>query len=83
MENMEHICGPGCEQRMEMDAAAAALAEASALLSRSIMGSSVEMIEVYYAHVRAAKAKFRGSMAEFKEHLKVGVAGRKTGGIAA
>ena len=58
-----------CECRMDLNAAAAGLAEASKLLSASILSDSDEVIETYYAFVRAAKAKFCGAMAAYRDHL--------------
>ncbi|MES1258104.1 MAG: hypothetical protein ABUS51_06725 [Acidobacteriota bacterium] len=55
---------------MDLNAAAAGLAEASRLLSQSILSDSDEVIEVYYAFVRMAKAKFSGAMAAYRDHLQ-------------
>ena len=67
---MEHTCGPACECRMDLNAAAAGLAEASRLLSQSVLSDSDDVIELYYAFVRAAKAKFSGAMAAYRDHLQ-------------
>jgi len=67
---MQHTCGPACECRKDLNAAAAGLAEASRLLSQSILSDSDEMIELYYAFVRASKAKFSGAMAAYRDHLE-------------
>jgi hypothetical protein len=55
---------------MDLNAAAAGLAEASRLLSQSVLSDSDEVIEVYYAFVRTAKAKFSGAMAAYRDHLQ-------------
>jgi hypothetical protein len=54
---------------MDLNAAAAGLAEASRLLSASILSGPVELIELHFAFVRATKAKFSGAMAAYKDHL--------------
>jgi hypothetical protein len=68
MYEMRHRCGQECPCRKDLDAAAAALAEASKLLSLSIMISSDDRIETYYALVRGAKAKLRGARAAYLDH---------------
>ena len=55
---------------MDLNKAAAGLAEASKLLSASILADPDEVIEVYYAFVRASKARFSGAMAAYKDHLR-------------
>jgi hypothetical protein len=67
---MKHFCGSECACRADLDKAAVALAEASRLLSASIMVSSVDLIESCYAGVRAAKAKVHGAMAAYVDHLQ-------------
>jgi hypothetical protein len=66
---MKHFCGPECACRVDLDRAAAALTEASRLLSASIMVSSVDLIESCYAGVRVAKAKVHGAIGAYVEHL--------------
>lgn len=67
---MRRPCGPNCECKMDLNAAAAGLAEASKLLAQSILSDSDELIELYYAFVRASKAKFSGAMAAYHDHLQ-------------
>jgi len=72
-------CEPGCRCRADLNAAGAALAEASRLLSESILSDSDEMIEMYYAFFRAAKAKFCGARAAHRDHLAEATAGAGLG----
>jgi hypothetical protein len=65
-----HQCGPECECRIDLTKAAAALEEASRLLSASVLFDSDEAIETCYAFVRASKAKFSGAMSAYKDHLR-------------
>ncbi len=67
---MQHICTPACECKIELNAAAAALAEASRLLVNSILFDSGEMIEMHFAFVRMAKAKVAGAIADYQDHLR-------------
>jgi hypothetical protein len=62
-------CGPECKARLDLDKAAAGLAEASRLLSGSTCSDSVEVIDTYYAFVRAAKARVSGALMAYREHL--------------
>jgi hypothetical protein len=62
-------CGEWCDCKIYLNNAAAGLAEASRLLSASIQADSDEAIELYYSLVRAAKARFCGAMAAYKDHL--------------
>jgi hypothetical protein len=64
----DHNCDAECVCRLDLDAAAVRLAEASRLLSNSILPGSDELIEVYYASFRAAKAKFCGARAAYIDH---------------
>ena len=66
---MRHTCRADCECRIDLNAAAAGLAEASRLLSASIASSPAEMIEVYFAFVRASKAKVDGALGAYRDHL--------------
>ena len=72
---MQKKCGPGCQCRADLNAAGAALAEASKLLSQSVMSDSDELIETYYAFFRAAKAKFCGARAAHRDHLAEATSG--------
>ncbi len=72
---MQHNCGPICECKRDLSLAAAGLAEASKLLSESILFDSDDIIETYYALVRAAKAKFLGARAAYNEHCESIAAG--------
>jgi hypothetical protein len=63
-----HTCGPTCECRIDLNKAAAGLAEASRLLSDSISTGPDEIIETYYAFFRAAKSKFCGARAAYLDH---------------
>jgi hypothetical protein len=49
------------------------------LLSESILSDSDEMIEMYYAFFRAAKAKFCGARAAHRDHLAEATAGAGLG----
>jgi len=57
-----------CECKRDLSAAAAGLAEASRLLSDSILFDSDDIIDTYYALVRAAKARFLGARAAYRDH---------------
>lgn len=72
---MQHNCGPICECKRDLSLAAVGLAEASKLLSESILFDSDDFIETYYALVRAAKAKFLGARAAYNEHCASVAAG--------
>jgi hypothetical protein len=65
---MCRICGETCECRIDLNAAAAGLAEASRLLSDSVGAGSDEMVEMYYAFFRVAKSKFCGALAAYRDH---------------
>jgi hypothetical protein len=65
---MPHKCAAECVCRHDLDAAAAALAEASQLLYNSILAGSDESIETCYASFRAARAKFCGARAAYLDH---------------
>ena len=65
---MSDRCCPALLCRKDLDQAAAALAEASKLYSESIMISSDEVIESYYALVRAAKVRVLGARAAYLDH---------------
>jgi hypothetical protein len=54
---------------MDLNAAAAGLAEASRLLSQSVMSGPDDLIELHFAFVRATRAKLCGAMAAWKDHL--------------
>jgi hypothetical protein len=54
---------------MDLNAAAAGLAEASRLLAASIQSDSDETMETYYAFFRAAKARFCGARAAYRDHF--------------
>lgn len=64
---MEHFCGPECVY--PLDAAAQDLEEATRLLRASLLSDSHELIWNTYARVRGAKAKLRGAMEDYQEHL--------------
>jgi hypothetical protein len=66
---MNHQCGHDCPCRKHLDDACAALAEASKLLSDSIMISSDDLIESCYAVVRVAKARVQGAWSAYLDHL--------------
>jgi hypothetical protein len=66
---MPHQCNAECECTEDLTAAAAALSEASKLLSASTTCGSDEVIEAYYAAFRRAKARFSGAMAAYRDHL--------------
>ncbi len=72
---MRHDCGPTCECKRDLSAAAAGLAEASRLLSESVLFDSDDIIDTYYALVRAAKARFLGARAAYRDHCASQVAG--------
>jgi hypothetical protein len=67
---MDHKCNADCICRLDLDAAAAALAEASRLLYNSILPGSDDLIETYYAYFRAAKVKFCGARAAYIDHRR-------------
>jgi hypothetical protein len=52
-----HNCDSGCQCKMTLSAAAAALESSSALLSESIFSGSDDLIEKYHRLVRRATAK--------------------------
>jgi hypothetical protein len=67
---MYHNCKALCQHGIDLCGAAAGLAEASRLLLASVVShDSTEMIEMYYALVRAAKARTAGALAEYRDHL--------------
>lgn len=66
---MPHKCEPTCECRQDLEAAVAALEQSTRLLSVFVFADSDELIEKYYAGVRAAKAKLAGAMAAYRDHL--------------
>jgi hypothetical protein len=52
-----------------LDAAAAALEASTRLLSTFVFSSADDVIEKYYAGVRASEVKLRGAMDAFRDHL--------------
>lgn len=52
-----------------LDAAALALEDATRLLRISLLANSEELIWGAYARVRAAKARLRGAMEDYQEHV--------------
>jgi len=52
-----------------LDAAAVALETSTRLLSTFIGSSAHDVIEKYYASVRASEVKLRGAMDAFRDHL--------------
>jgi hypothetical protein len=66
---MLHQCGPACECRMDLDAAAVALEQSTRLLSAFVFSDSHEVVEKYYAAVRASEMKLKGAMAAYRDHL--------------
>ena len=61
-------CGYRCECRSDLNNAAAGLAEASRMLADAVSTGNDELIETYYAFFRAAKAKFYGARAAYRDH---------------
>ena len=72
LDETRHRCGHDCPCRKHLDDAAAALAEASRLLSESITINSDDLIESCYTLVRVAKAKLQGARAAYLDHLAEG-----------
>jgi hypothetical protein len=66
---MKHECGAACECRQDLDAALAALESSARLLSAFIFAGPIDLIDTYYATVRAAEAKLKGAMTAYREHL--------------
>lgn len=66
---MTHECSPVCDCRKDLDAAVAALEKSSSLLMAFVLTESTDVIEVYYAAVRAAEVKLRGAMSAYRDHL--------------
>jgi hypothetical protein len=52
-----------------LDAAAVALEASTRLLSTFVLSSADEVIEKYYAAVRACEVKLRGAMDAYRDHL--------------
>jgi len=66
---MAHLCTRNCECKIDPNMAAAALAEASRLLSVSILSGSSETIELRFARVTAEKLKTNGALAAYRDHF--------------
>jgi hypothetical protein len=64
-----HACTPACECRLNLNAAVAALEQASSILSASILSGSDEVIETRFASVRMAWVKAVGALAAYRDHL--------------
>lgn len=58
-----------CQYWMDLNAAAAGLAEASRLLSESFFSESDDLMEMHYAFFRGAKSKFCGARAAYRDHV--------------
>jgi hypothetical protein len=70
MEQFEqHICTSTCAYCIDLDKAATGLAEASRLLSASILSGSDRLVETRYASVRAAWLKLTGAVAVYRDHF--------------
>jgi hypothetical protein len=67
---------------MDLNKAAAGLAEASRLLSDSVFTGPDELIETYYAFFRAAKSKFCGARAAYLDHHNEAAVGPGTPPLA-
>jgi hypothetical protein len=66
---MAHVCTRDCKCKINLNTAAAALAEASRLLSVSILSGSSETIELRFARVTAEKLKTNGALAAYRDHF--------------
>jgi hypothetical protein len=68
-KQMAHLCTRNCACKIDLNMAAAALAEASRLLSVSILSGSSETIELRFARVTAEKVKTNGALAAYRDHF--------------
>ena len=66
---MAHVCTRNCACKIDLNMAAAALAEASRLLSVSILSGSSETIELRFARVTAETLKTNGALAAYRDHF--------------
>jgi hypothetical protein len=66
---MTDHCGPTCACTMDLDSAAAYLAEASLLVSDSIMIGSDQIVDHYLVSTRLTNAKFRADWAAYRDYL--------------
>jgi hypothetical protein len=67
--SVPHACTPACQCRINLNAAVAALEEASSILSASILSGSHEVIETRFAFVRMAWVKAVGAFAAYRDHF--------------
>ena len=65
---MAHSCGPDCECRIRLNAAADALEAATQSLVTSLGSDSDMLVDTCIASVRAAKARLMGALADFRDH---------------
>jgi hypothetical protein len=66
---MNHNCSPACECKSDLNAAVTGLAEASRLLSASLVSDSGDASDVYFAFVSAAKARAAAAFAAYRNHI--------------
>jgi hypothetical protein len=64
-----HPCDEACSCRANLDEAAATLQLSTNLLARVAFSGRQDVIEAYYAGVRAAEAKLAGAIAAYRDHL--------------
>ncbi len=69
MKSVPHECMPNCPCKVDLDAAVAALTEASRLLSASILSGSEEIIEERFGSARIAWLRLIGARAAYKDHF--------------
>jgi hypothetical protein len=69
MREMMRSCGRECQCRQDLDSAVTGLERSSRLLSAFVFAEPNEMIETYYAAVRASELKLKGAMAAYRDHL--------------
>ncbi|HEX4274725.1 MAG TPA: hypothetical protein VHZ74_05195 [Bryobacteraceae bacterium] len=55
---------------MDLDAATVALEASTRLLTTFVSSGTLDLIEKYYATVRASEAKLKGAMAAYRDHLE-------------
>jgi hypothetical protein len=66
---MQHICTLDCKCKLDLCKAAAGLAEASRMLSASMMSDSNDLIQDYLAFFKVERARTEGALGAYRDHL--------------
>jgi len=69
IESVPHVCTSTCDYKIDLDAAAVALAEASRLLSVSIFSEPKWTVETQFVSVRIAWLELNRAISAYRDHF--------------